>query len=99
MKLQGKIALITGASRGIGHASALVQLDGVNILTDPVFSERASPFSFAGPKRKTPPGLTIDQLPRIDIVLISHNHYDHLDKSSIEALNRQLRKAIKAEEG
>ncbi|WP_052449847.1 MBL fold metallo-hydrolase [Caballeronia concitans] len=73
----------------IGHASALVQIDGVNILTDPVFSERASPFSFAGPKRKTPPGMTLDQLPHIDVVLISHNHYDHLDKPSIEALNRQ----------
>lgn len=74
----------------IGHASALVQINGVNILTDPVFSERASPFSFAGPKRKTPPGMTLDQLPHIDVVLISHNHYDHLDKPSIEALNRQL---------
>lgn len=73
----------------IGHASALVQIDGVNILTDPVFSERASPFSFIGPKRKTPPGLTLDELPHIDIVLISHNHYDHLDKPSVEALNRQ----------
>lgn len=73
----------------IGHASALVQINGVNILTDPVFSERASPFSFAGPKRKTPPGMTLDQLPHIDVVLISHNHYDHLDKPSIEALNRQ----------
>ncbi|SAK87824.1 hydrolase [Caballeronia temeraria] len=73
----------------IGHASALLQIDGVNILTDPVFSERASPLSFAGPKRKTPPGLTLDELPHIDIVLISHNHYDHLDKPSVEALNRQ----------
>lgn len=73
----------------IGHASALLQINGVNILADPVFSERASPFSFAGPKRKTPPGLTLDELPHIDIVLISHNHYDHLDKASVEALNRQ----------
>lgn len=73
----------------IGHASALVQIGGVNILTDPMLSERASPFSFAGPKRKTPPGLTLEQLPHIDIVLISHNHYDHLDKPTVEALNRQ----------
>jgi N-acyl-phosphatidylethanolamine-hydrolysing phospholipase D len=73
----------------IGHASALLQLNGVNILCDPIFSERASPVSFAGPKRKTPPGLTLDQLPHIDVVLISHSHYDHLDKPSVEALNRQ----------
>ncbi|MGI4812484.1 MAG: MBL fold metallo-hydrolase [Janthinobacterium lividum] len=73
----------------IGHASALLQLNGVNILADPVFSERASPFSFVGPKRKVPPGLTVDELPHIDIVVISHNHYDHLDTASVEALNRQ----------
>jgi hypothetical protein len=48
----------------IGHATALLQIDGVNILTDPMFSERASPFSFIGPKRKVPPGLTLDQLPQ-----------------------------------
>lgn len=73
----------------IGHASALLQMNGVNILTDPIFSERASPFSFLGPKRKVPPGLTIADLPHIDIVLITHNHYDHLDSASVEALNRQ----------
>jgi N-acyl-phosphatidylethanolamine-hydrolysing phospholipase D len=73
----------------IGHASALIQIDGVNILADPMLSERASPLSFAGPKRKTPPGLTLDELPHIDVVLISHNHYDHLDKPTVEALNLQ----------
>ena len=70
----------------IGHASLLVQADGLNVLTDPVFSERASPFSFAGPKRLQPPGLALPQLPRIDVVLISHNHYDHLDLASVQAL-------------
>ncbi|MGF6770216.1 N-acyl-phosphatidylethanolamine-hydrolyzing phospholipase D [Paraburkholderia sp. GAS199] len=73
----------------IGHASALLQIDGVNILTDPVFSERASPFSFAGPKRYVPPGLALTDLPHIDVVLISHSHYDHLDAASVQALNAQ----------
>jgi N-acyl-phosphatidylethanolamine-hydrolysing phospholipase D len=73
----------------IGHATALVQVDGVSILTDPVFSQRASPVSFAGPERKVPPGLSIAELPHIDVVLISHNHYDHLDTASVQALNAQ----------
>lgn len=73
----------------IGHATSLVQLAGSNVLMDPVFSERASPFTFVGPKRLTPPGITLAQLPHIDVVVISHNHYDHLDKASVLALNRQ----------
>jgi L-ascorbate metabolism protein UlaG (beta-lactamase superfamily) len=73
----------------IGHASALLQIHGVNILTDPVFSERASPFPFIGPKRHVPPGLALTELPHVDVVLISHSHYDHLDAQSVEALNRQ----------
>lgn len=73
----------------IGHASTLVQAGGLNLLTDPVFSERASPLSFVGPRRAQPPGLTIAQLPRIDVVLISHNHYDHLDEASVRALAAQ----------
>lgn len=67
----------------IGHATSLIQLKGLNVLTDPVFSNRASPFAFAGPKRLGPLPLSIDQLPRIDVVVISHNHYDHLDRSSV----------------
>lgn len=77
----------------IGHASTLLQLplggDVLHVLTDPVFSERASPFSFLGPKRMQPPGLALAQLPFIDVVLISHNHYDHLDDASVRALARQ----------
>lgn len=73
----------------IGHATVLVQVGGRNILTDPHFSERASPFSFAGPKRHTPPGLRMAQLPHIDAVVISHNHHDHLDAESIARLAAQ----------
>ncbi len=71
----------------IGHSTFLLQVGGLNILTDPIFSDRASPVSFAGPQRTTPPAMTIEQLPHIDIVLISHSHYDHLDKPSVKALN------------
>lgn len=70
----------------VGHATMLVQADGLNVLTDPVFSERASPVQFAGPKRVQLPGLALAQLPPIDVVLISHNHYDHLDKNTVIAL-------------
>ncbi|WP_155835143.1 MBL fold metallo-hydrolase [Herbaspirillum sp. RV1423] len=73
----------------IGHATALLQIGGMNVLTDPMFSERASPFSFLGPRRKVPLNLPLAQLPHIDVVVISHNHYDHLDRASVEQLNRQ----------
>ena len=73
----------------IGHATLLLQLKGVNILTDPHFSERASPVDFAGPKRVVPAALTIEELPPIDVVVISHNHYDHLDAASVIQLNKR----------
>lgn len=74
----------------IGHATFLFQSGtGVNILTDPVFDERASPLSFAGPKRHQAPGVALADLPRIDVILISHSHYDHLSKASLRALYRQ----------
>jgi L-ascorbate metabolism protein UlaG (beta-lactamase superfamily) len=70
----------------IGHASFLVQARGRNILIDPVWAERASPVSFAGPKRVNPPGIAFEALPRIDAVLLTHNHYDHMDVGTIGRL-------------
>ena len=70
----------------IGHASYLFQVAGRNILVDPVFSRRASPFRLAGPKRANPPGIAYADLPPIDAVLITHNHYDHLDGPSMARL-------------
>jgi L-ascorbate metabolism protein UlaG (beta-lactamase superfamily) len=71
----------------INHATLLVQLDQLNILTDPVFSKRVSPVSWMGPKRIREPGLKLEELPKIDVVTISHNHYDHMDLASIKKLH------------
>jgi L-ascorbate metabolism protein UlaG (beta-lactamase superfamily) len=70
----------------IGHATVLIRLAGKNILVDPMFSERASPVLFAGPKRIAPLPIDVPDLPRIDLVLITHNHYDHLDEPSVRRL-------------
>jgi L-ascorbate metabolism protein UlaG (beta-lactamase superfamily) len=70
----------------INHTTFLIQTDALNILTDPVYSERVSPFSFAGPKRMRPPGIPFEELPKIDVVLLSHNHYDHLDIHTVKRL-------------
>ena len=75
----------------IGHATLLIQLDGLNILTDPHWSERASPVGFAGPKRLVAPGVPFECLPRIHVVLISHDHYDHLDIQTVHRLSRAHR--------
>ncbi len=75
----------------VGHATTLIQIEGRNILTDPIFSERCSPVSWAGPKRVAPPSPSFENLPPIDFVLISHNHYDHLDKPTIKRLGNQPR--------
>ncbi len=71
----------------IGHASFLLRLGGKTILTDPVFSERCSPVSWAGPRRVRAPGLALDALPRIDLILLSHNHYDHMDLPSLRRIH------------
>ncbi|MGE3611691.1 MAG: MBL fold metallo-hydrolase [Bacteriovoracaceae bacterium] len=74
----------------INHSSFLIQLDGLNILTDPIFSERAGPFRFLGPGRVRLPGIQFEELPPIDVVLISHNHYDHLDLESLRQLDAKF---------
>jgi L-ascorbate metabolism protein UlaG (beta-lactamase superfamily) len=77
----------------IGHATVLVQTAGLNILTDPVYSDRAGPLGF-GPKRVAAPGVAFDDLPPIDLVLLSHNHYDHLDLATLRRLWRRDRPQI-----
>ena len=74
----------------VGHASWLIQTAGLNILIDPVWSERASPFSWAGPKRHNDPGIAFDALPPIDAVLVSHGHYDHLDVATLSRLQAKF---------
>lgn len=73
----------------IGHSSFLLQLGGMNVLADPQFSQRASPVQFAGPRRIVPLPIDVPDLPRIDVVLVSHNHYDHLDVDSVRRLAAQ----------
>ncbi len=73
----------------VNHATFLLQFKEYNILTDPIWSRRASPYQWIGPKRMRPPGIRFEDLPPIDAVLISHNHYDHLDISTVKKLHRQ----------
>lgn len=79
------------AATFINHSTFLLQLGGQNLLTDPVYSERVGPFNLGGPKRTRPPGVPFDQLPRIDYVLLSHNHYDHLDLATLRRLEERSR--------
>lgn len=88
------MALISEASQmpqitWLGHSTFLIQYQGKTILTDPIFADRASPYSFAGPKRYIRHVMDYQQLPPIDIVIISHNHYDHLDENAVEVLGNQ----------
>ena len=78
----------------IGHASFLVQTRGLNLLIDPVYSRRASPLRWIGPARVNAPGIAFDALPPIDAILVSHNHYDHLDLAALSALNAKHRPRI-----
>lgn len=70
----------------VGHSTVVVQMEGITILTDPVFSERCSPSQFVGTKRYRPVPFRLDELPKVDAVCISHNHYDHLDYRSVKAI-------------
>lgn len=78
----------------IGHATALIQVAGLNILTDPFFSTRASPTQLAGPRRVRRPGIAVEALPPIDVVLVSHNHYDHMDLPSLRRLDDSFRPRV-----
>ncbi|MDR0477791.1 MAG: MBL fold metallo-hydrolase [Desulfobulbaceae bacterium] len=78
----------------VGHATVLIQTQGLNILTDPLWSRRASPFTWTGPKRVHSPGIGFDALPPIDLVLITHNHYDHLDMTTVVRLWQRHRPLI-----
>jgi N-acyl-phosphatidylethanolamine-hydrolysing phospholipase D len=97
--VQADLALLKSPSSPtvtwIGHATALVQANGLNVLVDPIFSERASPVQIFGPKRAQPPGVAMADLPHIDAVLISHNHYDHLDRISVAQLDEKAKVAGK----
>lgn len=70
----------------VNHSTVLLEFDGFRVLTDPIWSERCSPFQFAGPRRHHAPGIAFDALPRLDAVIISHDHYDHLDEATVRAL-------------
>ena len=78
----------------IGHSTFLIKKNGVTILTDPIFSKRASPFKNIGPKRLIPPAIPLDAIPHIDIVTVSHNHYDHLDIHSLKKISKKYPGAI-----
>jgi L-ascorbate metabolism protein UlaG (beta-lactamase superfamily) len=86
----GDVAAGTVDITFIGHSSFLLRLPGLNVLTDPVFSQRCSPVSFVGPRRVRAPGVALAALPKIDLVLLSHNHYDHMDLPSLRKLRRRF---------
>ena len=83
----------------VNHATFLIQINGVGILTDPVWSERASPFRRIGPKRVRRPGVPFEGLPAIDVVLLSHNHYDHLDIATLKQLRQRFAPTVFTADG
>lgn len=87
-QLPHRIPMNTSFITTINHASHLIQVDDLNILTDPVYAKRVGPASLLGPKRIAPPGIALAELPPIDIVLVSHNHYDHMDLTALSKIDR-----------
>lgn len=91
----GVICIVRQVNEGIritfvNHSTFLIQVNGLNILTDPVWSERVGAFSFVGPRRVCPPGIDFKILPPIDVVLVSHNHYDHMDLPTLKMLEKKF---------
>jgi len=78
----------------VNHATFLLQFEGINILTDPIWSKRAAPVSWAGPRRHRPPGIRLSDVPPIDLVLVSHDHYDHMDLPTLRWLAAEFRPTI-----
>ncbi len=78
----------------MGHATYLIQAHGLNILTDPVWNNRSSPWSWIGPKRYQDPGIKLEDLPKIDVILLSHNHYDHMEVPTLKKLEERDRPTI-----
>lgn len=78
----------------VNHSTFLIQLPGLNVLTDPVWSKRVSPFTWIGPKRVREPGLKFEELPEIDLVLVSHNHYDHMDLATLKKLSDKFKPVV-----
>jgi L-ascorbate metabolism protein UlaG (beta-lactamase superfamily) len=95
-RLHEKLGLNDVAITFVNHATFLIQLDGMNILTDPVWSRRVSPFRWLGPARVRKPAVEFQQLPKIDLILLSHNHYDHLDVVTLTRLNQRFAPAVLA---
>ena len=77
------------AATFIGHSTFLLQIGGICVLTDPIWSERCSPVAFAGPRRVRPPGQSLDSLPGVDLLLVTHNHYDHMDLPTLRAVQKR----------
>jgi L-ascorbate metabolism protein UlaG (beta-lactamase superfamily) len=93
-QLNAQLAIDDIAVTFVNHATFVIQTGGVGILTDPIWSERASPFRRTGPRRARKPGVTFDDLPKIDLILLSHNHYDHLDRATLSRLQKAFSPGI-----
>lgn len=93
-RLERRAAAHALTATWVGHSTVVIQIGGLNVLTDPIWSERCSPVQWAGPRRLTPPAVPFDALPPIDIVLLSHAHYDHLDAPTVRALTARHPRAV-----